>query len=175
MVVDGIGAHGGHQLIEGQGRRALEHGIGLALLTHTIHDVGTLEVTVDHLGDGVDIVLQVGIDGDDGVGLGLERLHACHQGVLVAGIVGQLHTTHLTALLLELTYQRPRRVLGTVVDIGHETAGRDLRLGGQLAQQSCQAFVGLRQYGFLIIARYDDNESGRGVLCLHNFFAYSFN
>ncbi len=88
----------------------------------------------------------------------------------MAGIMSQLHPSDMGILLLQLTDKLPRLVFGTVVDIDDEAIRLDLRLADEFLEQTGQTVIGLCQYRFFIVARYDDGQRG-GVItdCIASF------
>ena len=86
MVVHRPYPHRTLQAVEGERGRTLQPGISLAGLLHAVDDVVALPVAVDHRLDSGEVVLQVGIDRDDGIGLLHDLEHPRHDGGLMAYI-----------------------------------------------------------------------------------------
>ena len=78
-----------------------------------------------HLGNTFDIILQVGIDGDDGIGPLTGGHHTCHNSILMANIARHVDTSHVLVLIVELTDHLPRSVTTTIVDKHHHRVGAD--------------------------------------------------
>ena len=76
--------------------------------------------------------------------------------------MGQLHPSDMGILLLQLADKLPRLVFGTVVDIDDEAVCLDLRPADKFLKQVGQTGIGLCQYRFFIVARYDDGQTGWG-------------
>src|SRR5690606_29008159 len=95
------------------GKPLLER-IGRPAFSDTVYDVPALMEPVDHFLDHVDVVLEVGVDTDDGVAVGLEQ--TSQEGVLMAAVAAQLdaHDGHLT--LYERLHDLPSAIAAAVVD-----------------------------------------------------------
>ena len=72
-----------------------------------------------HLGDTLDVILQVGIDGDDGICPLSGGHHACHDGILMTHITRHVDTLHKLVLRMKLTDDLPRAVAAAIVDKHH--------------------------------------------------------
>ena len=91
MVENAVNAHGFLQMIEGLGRHAFEQWVGLSRHFHAIDNVVARQESIDHFGNTFAIVvLQVGIERDNGIGPVLSRHHSGHDGILMAGVVGKV-------------------------------------------------------------------------------------
>ena len=86
MIEDGPCTEAIHQPVEGQGRITLEERVAAAAVAHAVNNLEALAVVAHHLRDDTDVVLKVGIDGHDAVGLTGGGLHAGHQRVLVSAV-----------------------------------------------------------------------------------------
>lgn len=102
--------------VERHGTHALEHGVGLAAHLHAVDDVVAFGEVVDHLRDGLEIILKVGINGDDGIGMVFHRHHAGHDSILVTDVVGKIDAAHERILLLQLADDVPCMVTASIVD-----------------------------------------------------------
>ena len=93
-------------------------------------------VSVEHRFDGIQVVLQVGIDADHDVAVGREQ--ARQQGVLVTAVAGELDAANERVSLRKRLDQRPRPVLAAVVDEVDGTAGGHFASGPQAVEHLAQ-------------------------------------
>ena len=92
MVGNGFGAQPLHHRIEGVSGSPLECGVGIAVIAYAVHDFGAFTVGGDHAVDGIRIILQVGIHGDRGIDVQVQRMHQPReQRILMPSIMGELH------------------------------------------------------------------------------------
>ena len=106
-----------HQAVERQCRSALEKGVGLALLSHSEYDVVALVVFIHHKTDGINVILQVGIDAYGSVTVCRSPLQSCPQGILMTTVARQLQAANLRCLLGERLDNAPCLILASVVYI----------------------------------------------------------
>ena len=84
MVVHRSYPHRTLQAIEGQRGRTLQPGISLTGLLYPVDDVVALPIAVDHRLDSREVILQIGIDRDDGIRLLHDLEHPRHDRGLMA-------------------------------------------------------------------------------------------
>ena len=165
MVIDGFDPEAAHQVVEGERGGPLEPGIRLPLFPHAIDDVVSFQVLPDHLGDDMDVVLQVRVDGNDDVAQFLGRLQTGHQRVLVAHIAREVHSADILVLRMEALDDRPGPVLGTVIDQQQPAVrAHQAVTGAHPVQQGRHPAHRLFQDGFFVVARNRDDQYGRGIL-----------
>ena len=70
MVVDGLRTQCTDQFVEHRRAHALERSVGGSLPAHAEDNFGACVVSVDHLLDGVDVILEIGIDAHQGIPFG---------------------------------------------------------------------------------------------------------
>ena len=161
MVIDGVRAQRLHETVEGERRRSLKDAVRAAAAAHAVDDVGAVAVNGHHFGDGINIVLQVGVDAHQCVGPRTGRRQSGQEGRLVAGIGGQVEAVDPTAGAVELTDEGPGAVVAAVVDIEDKTARPDRSLGDEVVDQGAEAAVGLFEHSFFAEARNDDGKEWR--------------
>lgn len=64
MVINRLYSHYFHQLVESEGSGTFEESVGFTFPAYTINNVTSLSVAFEHFGNGVDVILQVGIYGN---------------------------------------------------------------------------------------------------------------
>ena len=106
---------------------------------------------INHLLDGIQIVLQVGIDGNHGIGPFTGSHHASHDGVLVTHIASETDATYIFVFLVQAFYQRPSAVATAVVYKHHHAVGTDLLFLNQFFKQGGESFYGRFQYQFFVV------------------------
>ena len=151
MIIDALDAHRLLKLVEGLGRHALHEGIGGAGDLDTIDDVVALGKVAHHLGDALDIILKVGIDGDDGIGPLTGGHHASHDGVLVAHVAGEVDPLHVFIGGVQLTDNLPRTVATAIVDEDHHGIGADKAIGDHALEEGREALCGVAKHIFFVI------------------------
>ena len=95
MVIHRFHAHTAHELVEHLRRRALEESIGRTLAPHTIDDVTALVILLDHFGNRMDVILQVGINRYRHVGILAGCIQSSHEGILVSHVTRQFQASHM--------------------------------------------------------------------------------
>ena len=143
--------HGPHDLVEPFRRGALEEGILLAGGADTVDHLIALQVAVHHLVNGIDIVLKVGVHGDGGVALALDRHESRHEGVLMALVAGEADAAEDGVGLMQVADHLPGAVLGAVVDENDLAVGVDLARAHESGIFFPQALGGL---GFPVLPEY---------------------
>lgn len=86
MVIDHVRAERAQQTVIPLRAGALERRVLLPAGAHAIDDVIPVQKGREHGIDGIDIVLQVGVHGDDAVGAIAQRHQSAQQRVLVAAV-----------------------------------------------------------------------------------------
>ena len=85
------------------------------LATNAINDVIAGIKLPDHLGNDVDVILQVCIDGDGHIGINISGFQSRHECILVPHIACQFQATHVAARIA--LNQLPRAVTRAVINI----------------------------------------------------------
>ena len=163
VVEDQLRPHGAQQPVEGSRRGALEGGVCGAGAARAVHDVAPLPVEARHAGDGLDVVLQVSVDGDHGVGPVHRPFQAGPEGSLVAAIVGEAQAVHVGRAGGHRGYLRPGAVVAAVVHVEYEEVVHLVALA-HLPQQREQPAVGLGQGLLLVVAGHHQGQRHRGAL-----------
>ena len=150
MVIHGLHAHALHEPVGQLCRRALEERVCRAFAAHTVDNVTTAVIFSHHLGDDLDIVLQVSVNRDDCISIGTGGVQSCHEGVLMSHIAREFETTHMGIVLAVGSNHLPRAVARAVVDIEHIAGIRHQSVTYHAVEQFTQLVVGLGQH-FLFI------------------------
>ena len=77
MVIYYFLIYGTHDSVEAECRDALEPCVGLAFAAHAINNVLAFDKLPRHIDDGEGVVLQVGVDGHQGIAVAYALVHAC--------------------------------------------------------------------------------------------------
>ena len=126
MVEHHVCAHHLHDLIKALGGELLEKGIRFPGIPHAVDHVISGIVLVHHLVNGIDIVLEVGIQGNCHVAVILHCHQAAQQRILVSPVPGQAHALVNGILLVQRLDDLPGAVLRAVVDKDDAALLRDL-------------------------------------------------
>ena len=116
MVIHSILIHTLHQFIESLGGKALEEGIGLTLLAHTIDDILAFLHLAHHIDDYILIVLQVGIDTYHRIAMIYRSFHTCPERILMASVMRQFDAMHIPMFLGSIRNHLPSMVTTAIVD-----------------------------------------------------------
>ena len=155
VVVENVLVGGLHYAVERLCRDALEPCVGLALLSHAIHDVAAVVLDLTrHAHDGCLIVLKVSIYRHHGVAQRQGLFHACPQRVLMAHVVGELQPRHLLVGFGRLADELPCAVAAAVVD--KQQAGVGVGFGFQPSGEGEELVERPRKNLFLVVAGHDD-------------------
>ena len=156
MIEDDVYAENLHEFIKALCGGALEERIGLALVAHAVDDVAAFHIFFDEAVDDVNVILQVGIHADGAVAQRHGGHEAGEQGVLVAAVVRELYAVHIGNSFGVFGDNRPGFILAAVIDIENAAFGIDLLGADHGVHFFGQTLGGLRQYGFLVVARNDE-------------------
>ena len=156
MIEDDVYAEKLHEFIKALCGGALEERIGLALVAHAVDDVAALHIFFDEAVDDVNVILQVGIHADGAVAQRHGGHEAGEQGVLVAAVVRELYAVHIGDSFSIFGDDRPGFILAAVIDIENAAFGIDLLGADHGVHFFGQTLGGLRQHGFLVVARNDE-------------------
>ena len=119
---------------------------------------------LDHLGDDRNVVLQIGVERNRGVGFADLRQQSGEQRVLVADIARQLQALHAAGMLARrLLDQSPGAVAAAVVDEQHVARGRDVAHRDQLLDIGKQQAKRVLEPGLFIVARNDESDGRRRI------------
>ena len=152
MVIHALHAHLLLQLVEGLRRQPLHQRVGLSRHLHAIDDVVAHLKLTHHLRDTVDVVLQVGVDGDHRVSPLPGSHHPRHDGVLVTHVVRQVDAPHEAVLLVQLADDLPGAVPTAVVHEHHHRVLADESVLNHTLKEPCEPLHGVSQHVFFIIA-----------------------
>ena len=158
MIIHRLHPHLLHQRVEGQGGGALKPGIGLTLLPHAINDFLSFAISHHHVTNHLHIILQVGINGNDGIRPSARHFKSRHEGILMAHIIGQIDTADIRVLLVQGNDKRPGAVAATIVDIKDEAVGIRQLFRHQSVYHLSELPGGLFKYRLFLIAGYHDGE-----------------
>ena len=104
-----------HESIEGAGRPTFERSLAAASDAHAVGDIGAVVPEIEHVGDNLGRILQIGVDHDDSVPRGM--LQACGNGDLVAKVARQDEHPYAHISLPDLAQKFQRGVAAAVVDV----------------------------------------------------------
>lgn len=126
------------------GRSPFERGIGVTIVADAEHDFGAVAVFLDHLVDGVGIILKVGVHRDAHIRADVQSLHKTGvQRVLMPFVMGEFDAVHRIRILIVKSFDDvPGCILGTVVDEDDPTRHPD-----GLALLQCKQFASQRRGG----------------------------
>ena len=116
MIEYDLCAHGIHDMIKALGGKSFKEGVCFALGAHAVHDLGTLQVFVDHAIHRVDVVLTVAVNRNGNVALVLGLHQTGENGVLMAAVAALADADIMRVLACKITDELPSAVFGAVVD-----------------------------------------------------------
>lgn len=79
MVINRLYSHYFHQLVESEGSGTFEESVGFTFPAYTINNVTSLSVAFEHFGNGVDVILQVGIYGNGDITSFFDGIQSGHE------------------------------------------------------------------------------------------------
>ena len=100
-----------HNLVKAVCRTALEGIVCISCAAHTVHNVTALVAAVNHAVNGIDVILQVCIHGNDGIAFLANGHHACKQCILMSLVMGKLDASEQIICLVQRANQLPCFVL----------------------------------------------------------------
>ena len=106
-----------HQPVKGQCRGTFKHGVGFTFAPYAKHHLVSPQVSLGHVDDGAYIVLQVSVDGHDGIAPVSRPFQSGPQRMLVSHVVRQFQSLDIVILLCKLLNQFPGAVFAAIVDI----------------------------------------------------------
>ena len=115
VVIHNIHAQHFHELIKALGGGAFEEGVGIPFVPHPIDHLAALMILVQKGVQHVDIVLEIGVQGDGTVRPFPGGHQTGQQGVLMTPVVGQLEAGNQAVFLVEPGDQLPGAILAAVV------------------------------------------------------------
>ena len=147
-----------HHAIERRRGRLLEARLAGARSARAVDDVVTF-APVPHEGrNQLGRILQVGIDDDDRIGVGM--VEAGGERELLAEIARQLQRRHARIGLAQRAHDRVGIVAAAVVDVEHFAVEIEpVEHGGKTRVEIAQALA-------LVVRGHDDGELGHGRLCM---------
>jgi len=110
MVPDDVCAHRMHQPIKCLGGHPFEQAVGIPGAAHAKHNVHALGIAAQKLIHGIDILLQIRVNGDCAICIILGIQHAGQQRVLMAAVGGQGQETHACIPLAQSDQPIPRGI-----------------------------------------------------------------
>ena len=156
MVEDAVHAHLLLQTVERLRRHTLQQRVGFARYLHTIDDVVAGLEVVDHLRNTRPvIVLEVSIEGDDGISPVLGSHHPGHDGILMPHVVCKVDAPYAWIPAVKTGDDFPCTVAAAVIDEHDHRVVRNLFLPDQLFEESRKMIRRLFQDLFLIVTRRD--------------------
>ena len=154
MVIDRLHTHAVHELVEHLGSGAFEERVGGAFATNAVHDVTSLVILLHHLGDGIDVILKVGVDRNSEISILAGGIEACHEGILVAHIASQFKAAHVRVTATILLDELPSAVARAIVHIEDVAPLSHQSVTHHAVEQGGELLVGLWQHFLLVVARH---------------------
>ena len=151
MIVDAFHTHRVLEFIEGHRRHALHEGIGLARHLHTVDDIVALFEMTHHLRNALDVILQIGIDGNHSIGPVAGSHHSGKNGILVPHIAREIDATNILILTMQLFNHLPSAITATVVDKHHHAIVGNQPFGPHALEESCHTLYRMAEHLFLIV------------------------
>ena len=121
MVIDRLHAHCIHEPVKALGSRTLKKSVGVAFAAYPVDDVTTGIEFFHHLGNGIDVILEIGIDRHGDIGIVKRGHQSGHQSVLMAHIAGKFQASHVRIALTIGFDEAPSVVTRAVVDVKNVT------------------------------------------------------
>ena len=144
VVIHHVRAECAQQTVIALRTGALERRVLLTAGAHAVDDVIPVPKGREHGVDGIDIVLQVGVHGDDAVGAIAQRHQSAQQRVLVAAVAREPDAGKDRVLRVQVGDDLPRLVPRTVVDHADAAQRADRPGGAQSGEFFAQAARRLR-------------------------------
>ena len=119
MVVYRINSQSLHHLIKKLRSGALEKCVRLTLISDSVYYIVSFIVFVHHLVNGIDIILKIGIHGNDHIGIFLSDHKPCKQRVLMTAVPAQVYAVKQPVLIMQRLDYAPRGIPGAIVDKHH--------------------------------------------------------
>ena len=139
-------------LIKSHCRHAFHQWVGLAGNFYSIHDIIAFLEVFHHLGNALNVVLQVGINGDDGICPVFGCHHTSHDGILVTYVMSQVNATDKLVFLVQLADNLPSAVAAAIVYKHHHAVAGNQPLADHPLEEGCQSLNGGTQYFLLVVA-----------------------
>ena len=130
---------------------ALEGRVLLPAGAHAVDNIIAAGKGREHGVDGINVVLQIGVHGNDAVGAIPQRHQAAQQRVLVAAVARQADTGKGRIARMQVGNELPGGILRAVVDEADAAHGADRPGGAQGGEFLPQAARRLGQHGLLVI------------------------
>lgn len=125
-----------------------------------------------HIGDDVDVVLEVGVDGHYGIAISSGDVHAGYQCLLLTHTGSETDTAYTLVPGVESSYLPPCVVGRAVVDIQDTASFRHLLALRHGCQQCREPVVGRREHLLLIVAGHHDDEHRQRSSIFFCFFLH---
>ena len=161
MVVHDLGPHGRQQLIKALCGKALEEGIGLPARADPVYHLIALQIPLDHLVHGVQVVLAVTVDRDGDVAAVLGLHESGQNGVLVAAVAALRDADKVGVLPGQRADDVPCLVAAAVVDEEHAAVIADLARRDEVLKLLQKQRRRDRQDRLLVVAGNDDIQDRR--------------
>ena len=152
MIINDVTSQSTHQPIESQSRMLFEERIGFPLTAHTIYNIHTFIIIVDHGTDSIHIVLQVRIYRNTRVGMGRRPFQSCPKRMLMSHIVCQFQSFYIRIFFSISPDQAPCSVFAPIVHIKNHPMVDSIPFQ-QTIEHTRQLKCGFRQYRFFVITR----------------------
>ena len=141
MIVDRFSPHRFHQSIESEGGGAFEESISLAFTSYTINNIIAFHIAFHHLGDDIDVILQVGINGNSCIATFLYSIQSGHKCVLMPHISSQVQPAGIRCIFIELLDDFPGTVCTPIVYVQYIAFGRYTLFSCQPIEQLAEPFM----------------------------------
>ena len=124
MIENYLNAHCRHKFIKSLCCETLKECIGFARRTHAVNYVVTGDKIVHHLFNGVDIVLEIGVEAYHGIGVFFCSHKTRKKSVLMSLVAGKIYSGKNAVTGAKGTYYIPCVILRSVVDKSYFALGR---------------------------------------------------
>ena len=144
---------------------ALEPRIGFARAAHAVDDLTAFVIFFQKAVDGVDVILKVGIQGNDDIRLVLDGHKPGQERVLVAAVARKIHPVYQRVFPVVALDERPGIVLRAIVDVDDPAFLGDEAAAHQIVHFFRQLPGGFGQH-FLFVVAGDDHKGLQTVTSL---------
>ena len=152
MVIDGLNAHGGHELVKALGSDTLEECVRITLAAHAVNHITAIKISVHHIVHGVDIVLTVAVDRNCHITL-VDRVHKpCQHCILMSPVAALGNTLEMHVPLSQTADNVPCLILAAVIYEKNAAVIAYLALSDKGSKLFKKHLAGNGKHLFLIIA-----------------------
>ena len=170
MIEHDISAHFVGEFIKRFRRPTFEKAVFLARLAHAVNHFAPFVKFIHHFVYGIYIVLQVGVHGNNRIGILCRRFQSRKQCVLVSAVARKIHARKMPVLFVKLANQRPGVVFRAVVHVQHAAFVADFARADESRQLFTQTRRSFGKHRFFVVTRHNYVQNG-----IFHFLFLSFN